>query len=139
MTEIEKVTFLCGVVNKNPGLLSLGIIRLQIEFGSREVHEIEVSQNDPGLKSVIAGRRRMVIARNGKIIAVFGRPRIRLLSMIADGVAVTDEVIESFGPMYPKPDKVLRTTRKWKGTPEEKYGENSSSVLANRFYGYTID
>lgn len=134
MTEPDKFTFLCGVVDKNEGLLSLGIIRLQNLFGSRELREIEVSQNDPGLKYIVAGRRRMVVTKNRKIIAVFGRPRIGLLAMLSSDKVVTEEHIYSFSPTYPKPEKVLRATRKWKGTQKEKYGENGSSVLANLFY-----
>lgn len=138
MTEHDKVTFLCGVVSKNSGLLRLGIIRLQNEFGAQDIHQLEVNQSDPGLKYVLAGRRRMVVVKNRNIVAVFGRPRIGLLTMLSSDKVITDELIYSFSPMYPKPGKVLRTTRKWKGTQEEKYGENGSKVLANHFYRYKI-
>lgn len=104
---------LCGVIEPSPNpRLSLGLIELK-RGGS-----LRVSPDDPGLAKIQAGKMRMIIVKDGRIIAVFGRPRVKLLRMLEQGVAVTQDFIDCFSPMYPKPEKVFRTTYKWRGSPE---------------------
>lgn len=118
MTD-QKFAFLCGTVAPgSQALLSIGIIRLKNHDMNGEAVEIKVSQNDPGLAKISPGKKRMVIAKEGKIIAVFGRPRIKLLRMLERGADLNQDLIDCFSPMYPKPEKVFRTTQKWKNTQE---------------------
>lgn len=103
---------LCGVIEPPPNTrLAVGFIELKRGGGS-----LEVSPNDPGLAKIKAGTRRMIIVKDGRIIAVFGRPRIKLLRMLEQNIEVTQDFIDCFGPMYPKPEKIFRTTYKSRGT-----------------------
>lgn len=124
--EERRYECLCGVIEPAPNpRLSLGLIELK-RGGS-----LRVSPDDPGLAKIQAGKRRMIIVKDGKIIAVFGRPRIKLLRMLEQGAAVTQDFIDCFSPMYPKPEQIFRTTYKRRKTPE---WEKGMAPIARRFY-----
>lgn len=57
---------------------------------------------EEAIRMISEGRRRMIVLRNGFVLGIFGRPRIRLLQMIQRGALITSEVIECSFPMYPK-------------------------------------
>lgn len=107
MTENNEVTFLCGrVMPDSLNLLSRGVIRLNNCDVNGEVIQIWVQLDDAGLAYIVPNKTRMVIARNDLIIAVFGRPRIKLLRMLEHGVNITQDLIDCFSPMYPKPEQI---------------------------------
>ncbi len=137
MTENNEVTFLCGkVMPGSTGLLSLGIIQLKNRDVKGLAVQVQVKPNDPGLAYIAPNNTRMVIARNGLIVAVFGRPRIKLLRMLERGANITQDLIDCFSPMYPKPEKIFRTTRKWKNTPEFRMMSCREALapIVRRFY-----
>jgi hypothetical protein len=117
MTGLQNgFAFICGRIRSDSGdSLRAGIIRL------RNGQRLEVDSHDPGLAYLKAGRIRMVVARGGKIIAVFGRPRIKLLLMLGNGVSVTQDLIDCYSPMYPRPEKIFRSTMKWKGSFDHRF------------------
>ena len=91
------ISFLCGLIPRGSGnLLGQGHILLKSGQG------IKVISTDPGLRYVKPGRRRMVVAKDGEILAVYGRPRIRLLRTLERGGVITAEVLECSHPMYLK-------------------------------------
>lgn len=107
MTENNEVTFLCGrVMPDSLNLLSRGVIRLNNYDVNGEVIQIRVQLDDAGLAYIVPNKTRMVIARNDLIIAVFGRPRIKLLRMLERGANITQDLIDCFSPMYPKPEQI---------------------------------
>jgi hypothetical protein len=68
--------------------------------------EVIVAQNQPeAVKRIVVGKRRMVVLRDGVVLGIFCRPRIRLLDRIRLGEMITQEVIECSFPMYPKSEK----------------------------------
>ena len=88
-------TFLCGMVAPgSDSYLTRGIIQL------RDENRLSVVASDPGLRKIKAGRRCMVIVRNGRILAVFRRPRINLIRLIEGGVPMTRKLLSDESPAY---------------------------------------
>jgi hypothetical protein len=101
MTVKKDVTFLCGVVKPDSEeLLDVGIIRLRGRTVDGKRPELKVSHNDPGLRYVLPGRCRMIILHEGVIIAVYARPRIKLLRMLEQGSPVGRRLIRKEKPLY---------------------------------------
>lgn len=97
MSHVNGIDFLCGKVIK---------VR-KCPDGSMKVttrnDEVTIVAGQDEVKTkVVEGRRRMIVLRNGVILGIFGRPRIRLLNMILRGAPITEEVIECSLPMWPK-------------------------------------
>lgn len=67
------------------------------------------------VKRISVGLRRMIILRDGAVLGLFGRPRIRLHGMVVRGALITKEVIECYLPMYPKPERTFKklSNRRW--------------------------
>lgn len=108
MSSHNGIDFLCGKVAKVQRLPN-GWTRIYSRFDDVS---IAPGQEDC-LNKITEGHRRMIVLRNGVVLGVFGRPRIRLLQMIQRGASITEEVIECSLPMWPKPQRFKeRTERK---------------------------
>lgn len=133
MAENQKLAFLCGrVMPDSLNLLSRGVIRLNNYDVNGEVIQIRVQLDDAGLAYIVPNKTRMVIVRNDLIIAVFGRPRIKLLRMLEHGVNITQDLIDCFSPMYPKPEQVFRTIYRWRNTQD--YRDKTAKLRRLRRY-----
>ena len=100
-THGKYATYLCGTVQPHSEAeLARGVVLLK---GNNSVRFF-VSPDDPGLVKVVAGRRRLVVVEcvdlKCEILAVYGRPRIRLIRLLERGCHVTEEVLECYLPMY---------------------------------------
>jgi hypothetical protein len=116
------VSFLCGKIERDP---RYNLVRGIIMFTYGE--HLRVLPDDPGLSYIKAGKRRMVVVKDETIVAVFGKPRIKLLGMLERGAKVTQDLLDCYQPMYPKPEKsfkVPRTTYRWRGTLDQRLQKN---------------
>lgn len=101
----NSIDFLCGKVVKMIELPSGGLMVFTRD------DSVFVGPNQKAVvKRISVGKRRMIILRDGVVLGLFGRPRIRLLGMVLRGALITQEVIECYLPMYPTPE---RTFPKW--------------------------
>ena len=114
-SDNQGIRFLCGKISRREDCLPRGEIRL------RNGESLRVDQSDKGLHVIVPGKRRMVIVKDGEIIAVFGRPRIKLLRMLERGATITQDLIDCYSPMYPKPETYLASLA--------RYSRNRSEVL----------
>ena len=104
------VDFLCGKIVKIRELPGGGLMVF-----TRDDSVLVGPGQEVVVKKITIGRRRMIILRDGIILGLFGRPRIRLLGMVLRGALITEEVIECYLPMYPKPERTFKklSNRRW--------------------------
>lgn len=90
--ESNALSHLAGVI----GGVRAGKIFLMNGGGS-----LSVSSNDPGISHIRqSGRFQMIVARDGIIVAIYGRPRMKLLQKLGAGIPVTDEELWLYRPRY---------------------------------------
>lgn len=77
------------------------------------------SEKDQGLAFLPEGKKRHFVVKDGKILAVYTRPRIKLLKAVGAGREITGSFLKSLRPTYPKFSRFPCTTFRWKGTFEE--------------------
>ncbi len=70
-----------------------------IQIFTRE-SELRVGAQDPGLKYISVGKRRLVVVRGSHIVAVYIRPRRHLFLKFGAGLPVTDSFLLSLRPRY---------------------------------------
>lgn len=98
MSHVNGIDFLCGKVVEILEGDRNGSMRVFTRYD-----EVWIAPGQEEAKNrIVVGRRRMIVLKNGRILGIFGRPRIRLLQMINRGARITEEVIECSFPMYPK-------------------------------------
>jgi hypothetical protein len=65
-------------------------------------HRIRIaSSKDKGLAFLPKGKRRHFVVEDGKILAVYIRPRIRLLKLAGAGMPIEDSLLLALKPVYP--------------------------------------
>jgi hypothetical protein len=96
------IDFLCGKVTDIRRSRSGGLIVYTL------FDQVTIAPGqDEAIWKIEVGRRRMIVLREGIILGLYGRPRIRLLQMILRGTPITQEIIECSFPMYPKSERSL--------------------------------
>lgn len=133
-----KISFLCGKIKvESERLISLGIIQLW------DGQEILVSPGDKGLKYVLSGKQRMIVVKNDTILAVYARPRIRLLRILEQGIDPTSDLLHSYVPLYPRQTGISREPHEQSGKRRHtRHWQESMEMIRpiiDRFYTKRID
>lgn len=90
----EGSTFFYGTIN------SLQALDKGVSVSTVRASYFIASANDKGLEHLVIGKRRLVIIKNGKIMAVFIRPRIRLIRRL-EAEEFNEKTIAGYRPIYP--------------------------------------
>ena len=93
-TRAQEESFFYGRIT---GLKTVGTA--QVEISTRE-SSLRVGVKDSGIPFVPIGRRRLVVVRGARIVAVYIRPRRKLFHKFGASEEVTDEFLRSLRPRY---------------------------------------
>jgi hypothetical protein len=93
--NVTGVSFLCGRVTQiMKGVLEPGTMQVATNDACQVV-----SENDPGLSSIKKNKSQFIVFRNQHIWAVYNRPRMKLLFLLArDDSLITEEILQLYTP-----------------------------------------
>lgn len=75
-----------------------------VEISTRE-SSLKVHLKDPGIPYIPIGRRRLVVVRGGRVVAVYIRSRRKLFLRFGSCERVSDDFLKSLRPKYFYKDK----------------------------------